>query len=60
MNSGGIDIVTTQRRVTTQPAVPDLLFTSANDLTYVPRQNEDIKFTIRRAVFDVSDAGGPW
>ena len=39
-----------------QPAV-GMLFTSANDRTYTPRQNQDIQFTIWRANFDNSSPG---
>ena len=49
---GGID-VTDGTRVVEQPA-NGVLFTSANDLTYTPRQNEDLKFTVRRAVFETN------
>ena len=39
-----------------QPAV-GMLFTSANDRTYTPRQNQDIQFTIWRAGFNNSATG---
>ena len=39
-----------------QPAV-GMLFTSANDRTYTPRQNQDIQFTIWRAGFNTSATG---
>ena len=47
---GGTD-VTINALIDQQPAV-GLLFTSANDRTYTPRQNQDIQFTIWRAQFD--------
>jgi len=46
---GGTD-VTTGALIDQQPAV-GMLFTSANDRTYVPRQNQDIMFTLWRATF---------
>jgi len=46
---GGTDTVT-NAIIDQQPAV-GLLFTSANDKTYSPRQNQDICFTIWRATF---------
>jgi hypothetical protein len=39
-----------------QPAV-GMLFTSANDRTYTPRQNQDIQFTIWRATFNNNATG---
>ena len=42
--------VRTNAIIDQQPAV-GMMFTSANDRTYSPRQNEDIKFTIWRAAF---------
>ena len=47
---GGTD-VTVNALIDQQPAV-GMLFTSANDRTYTPRQNQDIQFTIWRANFD--------
>ena len=52
---GGTD-VTTNALIDQQPAV-GMLFTSANDRTYTPRQNQDIQFTIWRANFDNSSTG---
>ena len=52
---GGTD-VTTNALIDQQPAV-GMLFTSANDRTYTPRQNQDIQFTIWRANFDNSVSG---
>ena len=52
---GGTD-VTTNALIDQQPAV-GMLFTSANDRTYTPRQNQDIQFTIWRAVFDKNVTG---
>ena len=46
---GGTDTVT-NAIIDQQPAV-GLLFTSANDRTYTPRQNQDICFTIWRSTF---------
>ena len=46
---GGKD-VRTGALIDQQPAV-GMMFTSANDRTYSPRQNEDVKFTIWRASF---------
>jgi hypothetical protein len=47
---GGTD-VSTGALIDQQPAV-GMLFTSANDRTYVPKQNQDIQFTIWRANFN--------
>jgi hypothetical protein len=52
---GGTDTVT-GAIIDQQPAV-GLLFTSANDRTYTPRQNQDICFTIWRADFNTSVSG---
>lgn len=52
---GGTD-VTINALIDQQPAV-GMLFTSANDRTYTPRQNQDIQFTIWRANFDKSVTG---
>jgi hypothetical protein len=52
---GGIDTVT-NAIIDQQPAV-GLLFTSANDKTYSPRQNQDICFTIWRANFQTNLTG---
>jgi hypothetical protein len=46
----GADDVQTGELIDQQPAV-GILFTSANDRTYVPRQNQDVKFTLYRAQF---------
>lgn len=46
---GGTDVAT-GALVDQQPAV-GMMFTSANDRTYSPRQNEDVKFTLWRANF---------
>ncbi len=42
--------VATGALIDQQPAV-GMLFTSANDRTYTPRQNQDVQFTIWRATF---------
>ena len=52
---GDNNIGTTQR-VSEQPEV-GILFTSANDRTWSPRQNEDLKFTLYKAAFTTSDTG---
>ena len=52
---GGIDTVT-GALIDQQPAV-GVMFTSANDRTYTPRQNQDICFTIWRANFDTTVTG---
>ena len=52
---GGTD-VNSGALIDQQPAV-GMLFTSANDRTYSPRQNEDIKFTIWRAAFSTGVTG---
>jgi hypothetical protein len=54
---GGTDTVT-GAIIDQQPAV-GLLFTSANDRTYTPRQNQDICFTIWRATFQNALTGAP-
>ena len=54
---GGTDTVT-GAIIDQQPAV-GLLFTSANDRTYTPRQNQDICFTIWRASFQNGLTGSP-
>lgn len=54
---GGTDTVT-GAIIDQQPAV-GLLFTSANDRTYTPRQNQDICFTIWRATFQNALTGSP-
>ena len=54
---GGTDTVT-NAIIDQQPAV-GLLFTSANDKTYSPRQNQDICFTIWRATFKNNLTGAP-
>lgn len=52
---GGID-VNTGGLIDQQPAV-GMLFTSANDRTYTPRQNQDLTFKIWRANFDTTVTG---
>ena len=54
---GGTDTVT-GAIIDQQPAV-GLLFTSSNDRTYSPRQNQDICFTIWRASFQNALTGSP-
>ena len=54
---GGLDTVT-GAIIDQQPAV-GLLFTSANDRTYSPRQNQDVCFTIWRATFQNNLTGTP-
>jgi hypothetical protein len=54
---GGTDTVT-GAIIDQQPAV-GLLFTSANDRTYLPRMNQDICFTIWRASFQNALTGSP-
>ena len=52
---GGVDTLT-NAIIDQQPAV-GMLFTSANDRTYTPRQNQDICFTIWRANFNKAVSG---
>ena len=52
---GGIDVFT-GALIDQQPAT-GMLFTSANDRTYTPRQNQDVQFTLLRASFDTSVEG---
>ena len=42
-------------RITEQPAT-GMLFTSANDFTWIPRQNQDVKFKLRTAKFSTTAA----
>ena len=48
--------ITTKNRISSQPAT-GFLFTSANDRTFTPVQDEDLKFTAYYAQFDTSSAG---
>jgi hypothetical protein len=48
--------ITTKNRISSQPA-SGFLFTSANDRTFTPVQDEDLKFTAYYAQFDTSSAG---
>ena len=52
---GGVDTLT-NAIIDQQPAV-GMLFTSANDRTYTPRQNQDICFTVWRANFNKNVSG---
>jgi hypothetical protein len=52
---GGTDVAS-GALIDQQPAV-GMLFTSANDRTYAPRQNQDIKFTLWRASFTTGTVG---
>lgn len=49
----GENEVGTTNRISEQPNV-GMLFTSANNRTWTPKQSEDIKFTLYRAMFDTS------
>jgi hypothetical protein len=46
----------TENRISEQPHV-GLLFTSANDRSWTAHQAEDIKFTLRRANFEINTVG---
>jgi hypothetical protein len=48
--------ITTKNRISSQPAT-GFLFTSANDRTFTPVQDEDLKFTAYYAQFDTSSEG---
>jgi hypothetical protein len=52
----GENIVNTTTRVSEQPSV-GVLFTSSNNNTWTAFQDEDIKFTLYRADFDVNSVG---
>ena len=44
------------RTISTQPNM-GVLFKSANNRTWTPEQMEDLKFTLKKAVFDTSSTG---
>jgi len=46
----------TNRTVSAQPAI-GVLFKSANNRTWTPEQMEDLKFTLKKAVFDTTTSG---
>ena len=52
----GANELGTENRISEQPHV-GLLFTSANDRSWTAWQAEDIKFTLRRADFDINTVG---
>lgn len=52
---GGTDVAT-NTLIDQQPAV-GMLFTSSNDRTYTPRQNQDLKFRVWRASFSTNVTG---
>jgi len=52
----GDTVIGSDRTVSAQPAV-GILFKSANNRTWTAEQMEDLKFTMRRAEFDVSSSG---
>lgn len=49
----GENEVGTTKRIAEQPNI-GMLFTSANNRTWTPKQNEDVKFTLYRAMFDTT------
>jgi hypothetical protein len=52
----GETVIGSNRTVSTQPSI-GVLFKSANNRTWTPEQMEDMKFTLRKAVFDTSSTG---
>ena len=52
----GDTVIGSDRLVSSQPAV-GVLFKSANNLTWTAEQMEDLKFTLKRANFDISSSG---
>ena len=53
----GDTVIGSDRTVSKQPAL-GVLFKSANDSTWTPDQMEDLKFNMKKAVFDTSTTGG--
>ena len=47
----GDTVIGSDRTVSKQPAT-GVLFKSANDSTWTPEQMEDLKFNLKKAVFD--------
>ena len=52
----GDTVIGSDRTVSKQPAT-GVLFKSANDSTWTPEQMEDLKFNLKKAVFDTSTSG---
>ena len=52
----GDTVIGSDRTVSAQPAM-GVLFKSANDSTWTPEQMEDLKFNMKKAVFDTSTSG---
>ena len=52
----GDTVIGSDRTVSKQPAT-GVLFKSANDSTWTPEQMEDLKFNLKKAVFDVTTSG---
>ena len=50
---GGFDVTNTSERITKQP-YNGVFFSSANASTWTPEQSKDLKFTLKRADFDIS------
>jgi len=50
---GGFDVTNTSERITKQP-YNGVFFTSANASTWTAEQSKDLKFTLKRADFDIS------
>ena len=52
----GETVIGSDRTVSKQPAT-GVLFKSANDSTWTPEQMEDLKFNMKKAVFDTTTSG---
>ena len=52
----GDTVIGSDRTVSAQPSM-GVLFKSANDSTWEPEQMEDLKFNMKKAVFDTSTTG---
>jgi hypothetical protein len=52
----GETVIGSNRTVSAQPNI-GVLFKSANNRTWTPEQMEDLKFTLKKAVFDTSSTG---
>jgi hypothetical protein len=52
----GDTVIGSNRTVSSQPNI-GVLFKSANNRTWTPEQMEDLKFTLKKAVFDTSSTG---
>src|SRR6056300_1548409 len=52
----GETVIGSNRTVSTQPNI-GVLFKSANNRTWTPEQMEDLKFNLKKAVFDTSSTG---